>query len=101
MARAIIRILLGALLPIPLMVAIFTLICDLFYFNKDGDYIRLADSQIGHIAMDYIFYLILGLMYLGIPCLIYSIILEWRRRTGGRYFPVSLALGARGVWGQS
>jgi len=94
MTRSILRILLGALLPIPLMVLIVTIICDLFYYNKDSDYIRLADSKGEHIALDFLWYLIPGVIYFGIPSLIYSGVLEWRRRNGKSYLPAGLGLGA-------
>ncbi len=93
LALVISRLLIGALLPIPLTVAIFTVICDLFHFNKDDDYIRLADSTAGDIAIGFVWYVCMGAMLLGIPSLLYSAILEWRRRGNRKYFPVSLWMG--------
>lgn len=99
MARNILRILLGALLPIPLIVMADTIICDFFYFNKDSDYVRLADSSIKFIVFGFIWYSVLGIINFGIPCVIYSVLLEWRRRTGKRYLPVSFGLGGcYGLW---
>lgn len=93
-AGSILRILLGASLPIPLMVMVIFIVCDLFHFNKDSDYERLADSSVEFIALGFVWYSVLGLLYFGIPCLIYSVLLEWRKRTGKRCLPVSLGLGA-------
>jgi hypothetical protein len=93
MKHTILRILLGAIIPIPLAVASFFIVCDIFYFNKDSDYIRLCDSRAGHIAIDFIWYLLLATMFFGLPCLLYSAMLEWRRRNGKAYIPVSLVFG--------
>ena len=75
------------------MVSVLVIISDLFYFNKSRDYIRLADSTNNDIVMDIVWYCMIASIYLGIPCVIYSLVLEWRRRKRKKYFPASLVFG--------
>jgi len=93
MMHRILRLFAGWVLPIPMIVALFTIVCDVFHLNKDSQYIRLSDSSMEHIAMDYALYLFLGAMVLGIPCLFYTAILEFRRRRSESPFPFSLGIG--------
>lgn len=94
MIRSIFRTLVGAVLSITLITVFLTIICDVFYFNKDSDYIRLADLSFKFIAIDYFWSLFLGVYFFWVPCLIYSGILEWRRRNGKSFFLISFGLGA-------
>jgi len=81
------------------MVAVFVIISDLFYFNKSHDYIRLADSTNNDIVTAIVWYSMIASIYLGLPCVIYSLVLEWRRRKRKKYFPANIVFGlCFGAW---
>lgn len=94
MTTRIFRLLLGAFLPIPMMVALFIVICDSFYFNKDEDCIRLSDMSVLDNICLFVYYSIIVSEFFGIPCLLYSVLLEWRRSCWKTYLLVSLGFGA-------
>ena len=76
-----------------MIVAIFTLVCDIFHSNKDSDYIRLGDSRIQHIAMDYVLYVFLATMVLGLPLIFYGVFMEMRRGKKRNLVRIGLATG--------
>src|SRR6185312_4916004 len=93
MATRIARLLLGALLPLWLMVALVGVICDLFHFNKGEDYIRLSDQSAEVLIFGFIYELFVTTMFFGIPCLLYSILLEWRRNHWESRLAISVGFG--------
>lgn len=75
----ILRTLVYAVLPLPIMLAAFFVITDLFYFNHhDPEFLRLSESyEAGYLLFDFLFYLVLGGFYLTTPLLAFSSVIEF------------------------
>gem|GEM_PF-2188704 len=74
-------------------------ISNLFDFNKSRNYLQFADLANSNIVTYIGWVSLCTSAYLGLPCVIYSLVLERRRRKGGKYFPASLVFGlCFGVW---
>jgi len=93
----IIRFLLGFLLPVPLFVGFYYF--SYFYKAYQGfdheNNIYLPNPQSietarQHLGTDILFFVAMGFLLMGIPSLIYSLLLE-RYRMGSRFSPISYA----------
>ena len=75
----ILRTLVYAVLPLPIMLAAFFVITDLFYFNHhDSEFLRLSESyEAGYLLFDFLFYLVLGGFCLTTPLLAFSSVIEF------------------------
>jgi hypothetical protein len=76
-----------------MIVASFTVICDIFHATKHSEYIRLSESRIDHIAMDYVFSLFLGSAVLLVPLIIYGVVMEISRSNTGNLLLTGLVMG--------
>jgi len=74
----ILRTLVYAVLPLPIMLAAFFVITDLFHFNHhDPEFLRLSESyEAGYLLIDFLLYLAIGTFYLWLPLIAFSSVLE-------------------------
>jgi len=81
------RILTGMLLPLPLLVGMFFIVGDAFHFNRDAEYLRLSETfEAGYLFLDLFFYCMMASMYLSIPLVAFSLVLEFTcKRSASRY----------------
>ena len=84
----------AAILPIPMFVAMFFVVCDVFHANKDAEYMRITEAyQSGYIFFNFLLYLFTASMFLGLPVVAFSLVLEYLCKTGAARFFAGVALG--------
>ena len=75
----ILRTIVYAVLPVPILAATSLLITDLFYFNHhDPEFLRLSElHEAGYLHMFFIYYCVFALFYVALPLLGFSIVIEF------------------------
>ena len=77
--RRLLRILCAVLLPLPFLVASELFVSDIFYMNRydDPEYIRFLDNHSQHILILLLICCIETAFILGLPLVLYSVVLEF------------------------
>ena len=73
------RVIAGVTLPVLLLAAADFLVADIFFINRhDPEYLRLLDSYAaGYLFFDFLLYCVIIGLLLGLPLIVYSVVLEF------------------------
>ncbi len=90
----ILRLLISAIMPLPILVAMEFVVTDTFHFNKDPEYLRLSEAyEAGYLHIDFLFYLLMAAFYFAVPLLIFSLVLEFAAKNTNSQYLVGLIFG--------
>ena len=89
------RILISTLLPLPLLVCSFLLVGDIFHVNyPDPDHLRLSESyEAGYLHIDFLYVLAISSVFLSVPLVIFSVILEFACKNSASRYLAGLIFG--------